>query len=445
MFTFNRTSGRSRPVSGLAMAIALATGAAVTLGGIAEPAQAQRKKNKEDKAPKADYSKEFIAVYQEADKFLQASPQDIASAKGAIPGVLAAISTADDRLIAGQFIYNTGVGASETALQRQGMDLMLESGRLAADKQANYLYNAGQLAYQDDDFDTARARFTQAFDAGYTGADKADTIATTYFTQDRYQEGVDYYKNHFASQIAAGGVPSEEHVFRAFSAAYNNDLGLDAINLAKMNVEYHPNEKNWKNAIAVQRIFIDMKEDVVLDVMRLADRTKTMDGARDYAEYIEAADARRLPGEVKRVLDEAIAKGALESSDPFVQENRTTVNGRIAADRAELPALERNSRAANATAVTATAAGDVFLSYGEAAKAEEMYNIASTKAGVNADLVMTRMGIAQADQGKYADAAATFAKVGGSRKAIASLWLAYAKGQMAAAAPATSATPETAM
>lgn len=444
MFTLTRGQARKRMVSNFAVALALAAGAAVTLGAVAEPAHAQRKKDSEAKAPKADYSREFLKVYQEAEKHLLASPQDLASAKAAIPGVIAVISTADDRLIAGQYIYNTGVGASESALQRQGLDLMLESGKIAAERQASYFYNAGQLAYQADDFETARTRFQQAADAGYTGADMVDTIATTYFTQDRNQDGVNYYKDHFAKVIASGSTPKEDHIFRAFSAAYNNDLGLDAINLASMNVKYHPNTKNWRNAIAVQRIFIDMKDDVILDLMRLADRTKTLDGARDYVEYIAAADARRLPGEVKRLLDESIANGSLEASDPFVRENRTTVDGRIASDRAELPAFERDARAPSATAVTATAAGDVLLSYGEAAKAEQMYAIAATKAGANMDLVLTRMGIAQCDQGKHAEAAATFAKVGGARKAIAALWEGYSIGMAAKAGTAASASTDTA-
>lgn len=445
MLTLTRGQARMRPVSNFAIAIALAATGAVTLGVVAEPVQAQRKRDEEPKAPKADYSRDFIKAYQEADKFLQATPQDIESAKAAIPGVIAVISTADDRLVAGQFIYNTGVGASDLGLQRQGLDLMIESGRLPVEKQSAYLYNAGQLAYQAEDIDAARDWFQRAMDAGYTGTDMVDTIATTYFNQDQNQEGVKYYTDHFAKVLAAGGIPSEDHIFRAFSAAYNNDLGREAIDLAEMNVTFHPNERNWRNAIAVQRIFIEMKDDVMLDLMRLADRTKTMDGGRDYAEYLEAADARRLPGEAKRVLEEAIAIGALETSDPYVKENQATIAAGIASDRAELPALERDARSPNSTAVTATAAGDVLLSYGQAEKAEQIYAIAATKAGANVDLVMTRMGIAQVDQGKFADAAATFAKVGGARKAVAALWGAFANNQLAASIVPAAADPDAAM
>ncbi|MGB3739034.1 MAG: hypothetical protein WA948_06735, partial [Pontixanthobacter sp.] len=121
----------------------------------------------------------------------------------------------------------------------------------------------------------------------------------------------------------------------------------------------------------------------------------------------------------------------LKSSDPFVAEARQTVDAQLAADRAELPSLERDALKSDATAVTANAAGDVFLSYGEAAKAESIYTAALTKSGIDRNRVLTRLAIAQADQGKYAEADATFAKVEGQRSALAGLWRAYIAGRLA--------------
>ena len=46
--------------------------------------------------------------------------------------------------------------------------------------------------------------------------------------------------------------------------------------------------------------------------------------------------------------------------------------------------------------------------------------------GVETPMVLTRLGIAQYDQGKYAEAIETFKKVEGARKEIASLWALYA-------------------
>ena len=42
-------------------------------------------------------------------------------------------------------------------------------------------------------------------------------------------------------------------------------------------------------------------------------------------------------------------------------------------------------------------------------------------------VALTRLGIAQFDQGKYAEAKASFDKVEGARQAIANLWTVYAQ------------------
>jgi hypothetical protein len=174
-----------------------------------------------------------------------------------------------------------------------------------------------------------------------------------------------------------------------------------------------------------------------IDLLRLMARTNSFSEARDYIEYIQAADPRRLPAEALKIVNMGLAAGKLQMSDPFVADAKSMSSARIAEDRASLVAMERDARGANATAATAMAAGDAFLSHDNAVKAEEMYKIALTKPGVDAPRVLTRMGIVQIDQGRFAEAQATFAKVTGARVPIAQLWSAFAKSKLPApAAPA---------
>jgi hypothetical protein len=161
--------------------------------------------------------------------------------------------------------------------------------------------------------------------------------------------------------------------------------------------------------------------------MRLADRTKSLRSERDYIDYIAAADARRLPGETQRIIKSGIAAGLLKSGDVFVSEANTVSAGRLQADTADLPKLAKDARAPGASVATLMAAGDAFLSYQKPAEAEEFYTLALTKPGVDTPRVLTRLGIAQADQGKAAEAQASFAKVEGARQAIARLWALYAQ------------------
>ncbi|MEP0029173.1 MAG: hypothetical protein ABJE59_09605, partial [Qipengyuania citrea] len=54
---------------------------------------------------------------------------------------------------------------------------------------------------------------------------------------------------------------------------------------------------------------------------------------------------------------------------------------------------------------------------------------AAGMAGAEAPMALTRLGIAQFDQGKFAEAEATFNEVEGPRDAIANLWAIYAAQQ----------------
>ncbi|MBL4858344.1 MAG: tetratricopeptide repeat protein [Erythrobacter sp.] len=125
------------------------------------------------------------------------------------------------------------------------------------------------------------------------------------------------------------------------------------------------------------------------------------------------------------MIDEGSALGVVDKSDPFIAETRREAAGRVDTDRTDLPSLAADARASGATLKTLVVAGDTFLSYDQPAEAEEFYTKALGMTGVETPLVLTRLGIAQYDQGKYAEAIETFKKVEGARKDIANLWAIY--------------------
>lgn len=427
MNSFRSPGARKRPLSNLALAVALATGAAVGVTALEAPAYAQKKKKKDDEQPKKDYSKGFVAVYAPLSQLVAGEGADHAAAKAQIPALLAAIETQDDRHAAGTLIYSLGTSSQDLATQRQGVSLLLESGRVATEQLGLYNFLAGQLAFQAKDFAAARTYVQAAIDAGYTDNDPEVLIAEAYFGEDKLAEGLAALNTAISNRIAAGGEVPLNWFARGISVAYGANMGQPAADLATKMVEHHPSRDTWGDAIAIQRNFFNYESQELIDLLRLAARTNSLRNERDYVEYIEAADPRRLPGEVKRTIDAGVAAGLLNTSDLFVSDARTVANSRIAADQADLPSLERDARAASSSAVTAMAAGDAFLSYEQPAKAEEMYNIALSKPGVDTARVLTRLGIAQIDQGKVAEAEQTFAKVQGARQAIARLWAVYAK------------------
>jgi len=431
--------------SQIALAVALVTGGALTTVALEAPAYA---KDKNEGKQKADYSKGFIEVYQPLAKRLEAQ-EDPAALKAEIPALNAAVETADDRFVAGQAIYTIGTRAEDLALQRQGLDLMLDSGKVPEENYGRNLFAAGQLAYQAEDWAGARKRFEEAIAAGYSDPNLQGLMAEAYFAEENYTAGLDYLKQAISTQEQAGQPVEESWIRRGFAMAYNNQLADQATEFSKIYIAHYPSPDVWGDAIAVQRSFYNYDDQGLLDLLRLAARTNSLRSERDYVDYISAADARRLPAEVSRIIDAGLAAGKLNSSDVLVTEAQSTAKAQTGPARTDLAELEGDARAASAKALAAAAAGDMYLNFDESAKAEEMYTLALTKPDVDAARVLTRLGIAQVGQGKFAEAKATFDKVEGARAPIADLWGLYAVTQASggAAAPAApeaaAATTET--
>ena len=202
----------------------------------------------------------------------------------------------------------------------------------------------------------------------------------------------------------------------------------------------YPSETNWRDAINIVRNLNTYDSGQMLDLMRLSHRVGALKEKYEYIDYVEAADARRLPNEVRRVIEQGYASGIVSRDDIYLSDALGTAKNRIAADEAELPSLERDAGVSGAGVRTVVAAGDAFLSYNEYTKAEVFYTKASTMPGADKNEILTRLGISQLEQGKFDAAMESFAQVGGNRLPIARLWTAYTTQK--AAAVATVSEPE---
>ncbi|WP_374529645.1 hypothetical protein [Novosphingobium sp.] len=462
---------RSKLFTRSALGVALALG--VAAGALTAPvsAFAKDKKEKAPEAPKISPSKAFIPAYQAAvggiekasknaditaartnvtnaenayraakgkdaraqaktnlDNAYAALGNALTAEKALLEQAFTVVSNADDKYLAGQLALNLGNIALDKPMQRRGLQAMVDSGKTSPAETAKFNFYIGGISFDMKDYPAARTALEAAIAGGYTEGDPEYLLAESYIGDNQAPAGLKVLLD--ASDKKGAGV-SEDWLRRGIVVAYKiNNLEYAGAFSSRL-VSLYPNNENWALAIAVQRDLGKYQSQDLIDLMRLMERTKSFSEERDFVEYIQAADPRRLPGEVLKVIEEGLAAGKLNPSDPFVVDAKSNASGRISADKASFPGLEKDARAANATAATAMAAGDTFLSYDMPAKAIDMYQIALTKPGVDSPRVLTRLGIAQADAGLYADAQATFAKVDGVRKPIADLWSVYAKNKAA--------------
>ncbi|HTN14872.1 MAG TPA: hypothetical protein VL094_08710 [Sphingomonadaceae bacterium] len=456
-------------VSGFALAIATVGGTAVGLAALATPAHAQ------SDAPQ--YSKKFAkaaqpvseqlntarnnpaiaadinnliaaskklaeaktatavaaaeAEYQAAGRVLQGKTTAERSALEALAGQA---EGADEKYMVGEFQSFLGGFTGDVDLSARGLKTKIASGALKPEKVAPTWFEIGQLYFDHSRFNDAQSAFESAYQAGETNG--AVYAAECFFRANRVAEGVDYLGRVIDARLAAG----QDVPLAWAGSALNHSLDLrDAARVAHWAGQYAKLGKTpqaWQAGIAqlMRSQEFDLQEK--LDLYRLMNRTGSLLSAADYVGYIDAADARSLPNEVLPVVKEAISRGLLATDTASAPANMSAQLVDFTAKALELANArapsERNSAASiaaeaqkDAKGDTARDAGDVYQSFGASADAEKMFQLALTKGGVDNDRVLMRLAIAQADQGKFADARANFAKVGGARASIAALWLAW--------------------
>ena len=410
-----------RLASALAMSVALAGASLAASAVLPAPAAAQ------------DYSKKFASVYQPVADVVNAEGGDIASVSGQFPAVVAAVETPDDRFAAGNLILIAGNKTENPQLQRQGLELMVASGKTTPEQIGQFQYFIGSLAYQAKDYAAARTALEAAKQANYTGenVDIPGLIAQSYFDEGNAKAGVEYVLKAGAELKASGGQVPEGWLLKALQASYDSQMVAEATQISEMLVSTYPTERNWMNALQVVGALNEFPPAQQLDLFRLMRETNSLTDRSEFVRYIEAADPRIMSNEVNAVLAAGLAKGEFQPDDEYYKEVKSIADLRAPQDQSEAPKLATSAKTSSDPRDAADAA-DVLYSLGDFAQAEQLYQLALDKGFADKDTVLTRLGIAQAKQGKFADAQATFKQVSGQRAPIAQMWSLYAQTKSAA-------------
>lgn len=408
----------------LALALALAGGAVIGTVALSEPALAQRDNRQQEQTLSRDFQPHYQAIADATN-----TTGDYAAAKADVPAMIAAIDSEYDRFFAGNILLQLGTKSSDRALQKQGLELMLQSGQASPENNGQFHYFLGGFAYEAGDYAGALREAQAALEAGFTGnfaqqQDPWGLVADSYFKLNRHQEGIDFLKKTIADRSAAGQPVREQWALRALAAAYEQNMTQEAADLSALLVESNPNPTTWQQALQVVSAMVASDEQARLDVLRLMALTDSLSQRAEFERYVTTLDPRVLPSEVGKVLEAGVQKGAFTSGDPFYTETKRMIDGRVAQEAA-LAADYAAEAASAADGKPAFNAGDIYLSLGDYAKAEEMFELALQKGGVDRNQVLTRIGIAQVHQSKLAEAKSSFAQVSGAREPVARMWTAY--------------------
>jgi tetratricopeptide (TPR) repeat protein len=427
---------RSRARIGLRLAVAIAIGTGLALGGTA-PAFA---KDKPQEAPAPANSKAFVQAYAPMQTIINNPAGDFSSAKAMIPTVQASVQNNADKNTLGLALISLGTKTNDPALQKQGLQLALDSGLATPAQVGPFHFFLGKFDYDAKDYANARAQFQAALQAGYTENDPRPAIAETYFQSGQQAEGLTYLSSAIKQEQAAGKAIPSAWLLRGLQVAYQAKQAPQANEYAEMLVASDPSPKNWQAALQVVNAVDQLDGNGQLDLLRLMRQTGALKDQHDYLAYIDEADPMKLSTEVLAVIDEGIKSGVLSASDANVQKAKSVAQSREAANKAAAASIGQDARKATSGRL-GIVAGDQYLSLGDYATAAEMYKLAADKGGDDASLAQVRLGIAQVKQGQLDAAKASFGKVTGARAPVAKMWLAYIASKSAPAAPAAPATP----
>ena len=436
MNLFNPSQRSFRAGRHLALAIALASGTALvgTLG-FADVAHAQKKKKG---GSDAAYSKEFIAAYQTLEGQVNADA-DLASVKPGIEEIFSIATSADEQMAAGQLAYNAGMKGKDPAFQLRGLELMINSGKAAPEQVGQLNYIGFQLAYGLKQNETARKYLQGAIDNNFAAENISDAImkyqlAQLLMSDNKFDEGFEALKVAIDARKAEAGSVEQGWFGFGIKVGLDNKLAPQTFDLLNVWLAEDARKLVWKDSITIVRNLAVLddrgNEEALLDLLRLARETGTLERGQDYLAYIEVARAARYPKEVKSVIDKGFASGAVNRGDDWVGEQLKVAERTMVSDRTELPATEATANKPGATLAQVLNAGRTFLSYGENAKAAGFFEKALDMPGVPRSEVLQRLGMAQLAMGDHATAIETFGKINDDRAPVAMLWTAFAKQQM---------------
>lgn len=394
-----------------ALLIAACT-AAITL-----PADAREKKAEAAKGPKLTPAvQNALAAAQTA---LKAGDTATATAKlneaAAVPD-----HTSTDNYYVAQIRISVGQATKDNVMLKAGLEQSLASGQATAEQTQTFEQVLGDLALNAKDYPTATHYYQLVQQKKPNDPGLAAQIAklTVENRSVPPQDRIAALQSATTIAEKAGQKP-EEYLYGAqLQIAYDNKLAAQIDPAAQALLKAYPSAKNWENSIEIFRSGKNLDAQVDLDTYRLQRAAGALTGQGEYLDYANVAQQRGLPAEAKAVLDEGAAKRVIDVSKPnYIELKRIVSPAKVAADRATLPGLERQARAA-ATGKLARATADGYLSNGEYAKAADLYRVALAKGGENTDLLNTRLGYALAMSGDKAGATAAFGAVSGQPRAV---------------------------
>lgn len=349
--------------------------------------------------------------------------QNWAAAQAALPAAQAAAEGNDARYFVARATWQIGNRTQNTQLEMQALDALVDMPGTTATERPLFLNRQAELAFNANDFAKAERAYQRVLTLTPNDPRVQQNLAVVRQRQGNSAGALEALLATLRTQEAAGQRPPEDSYRRALDVAYRARQRVPSVDLSQRLVRAYPTAANWQLAITIYRQLANVDAQTNLDALRLLRAARAL-GGDDYYPFAVALGQAGLPGETKAVIDEGIAARGLQASDSVIGGLLTTANRRITEDRTSLAREITQARSA-ANGRLARSVADALFGYGRYAEAVDLYRVALTKGGEDANLINTRLGAALALGGQRTEAETVFRSVTGPRADLAGFWLAW--------------------
>lgn len=416
--------------------LALAATSSVLALGVTS-AEAQRRNRNQEAAPAVpaapSVSRPYSVAYQALQVAMAAS--NWAAADAALVAVKAASISDYEKFVTAQSEFRIAVGLQDTARQAAAVTAMIDSNGAPVTDVPRIYVAGGQQAYNSGNYALAAQRIKRAIELGSTTEGLPTLLLDSYFRGGQLDQGLVEARSQIAAAQAAGRKAPEQVYSLMARELQTADRNQELLDVLVDRADAYPTPANFRTASLIYLQESPDDRGLTIDVLRLMSAADAMNDRRFYVEYVASLAEDALPNEALEVIAVGRAANLIPAGDTTFGEIETTARANLGEDRASLPGGERRALA-GPEARLATRIADAYLSYGNYAKAEELYVAALSKAGADTALINTRLGITRYRAGNLAGALEAFGQAQGSRATVARLWSALTRSKIVPAAPA---------
>ncbi len=360
----------------------------------------------------------------------QGQTPDWAAVRALLPAAEAAARGNDAKYLLNRVQLDLALGTNDLAGQERALTALLANPSTPAEfaatlrtAQNNILNQRAEAAFRANDFATAERLYVQLQQANPADERIVNNLALVRTRMGNTAGALEPVMQQIRAAEAAGQRAPEALYQRAWRVPYSANQRPQALEALRRLLAAYPTTANWQLALDVVREASGDDVNLLVDAFRLARVTNAV-RPNEYLPFATTLNQAGLPGETKAIIDAGIAAGAFQASNGDVSRMLGVANRRIGEDRAGLSGQMAQARSAS-RGQPARIVADALFGYERYAEAAEMYRLALSKGGEDANLVNTRLGATLALAGRRAEAEAALRAVTGPRSDLAQLWLAW--------------------